>query len=131
MGFEVRFAEFGKHHLFERAGTCVGFKRKHARQNFPWRDDVTDTERWRDRLRKRPDMHDTAGLAHGVNRGRTLSAPDQIRITIVLEDRHAVFFGELQQLAPPLLAHDRRGRILHCRDRVDELRPHAARLQIG
>ena len=52
-------------------------------------------KRRRDRLRERADVDDVAGLAHGVERGRTLAAPDQVGIAIVLEDRHAVVFGQL------------------------------------
>ena len=68
------------------------------------RDDVADAQRRRDRLRERADMHDAAGPAHGVDRGRPLAVPDQVGIAVVLEDRHAVRLGQLQQFGAARLA---------------------------
>ena len=75
-------------------------------------------------------MDDSAARAHGVERGRTLAVPDQIRVAFILEDRDAVVLQQPQQLAPALFSHDRGGRILHGRDRVDVLGADAAALEV-
>ena len=75
-------------------------------------------------------MDDAAVLAHRMQRRRPLAVPDQVGIAIVLEDRHAVLFGEPQHFVPARFAQDRAGRILHGRDGVDVFRPDAAALEI-
>ena len=54
------------------------------------RDDVADPQRRRDRLRERADVDDVAAFRHGVERRRPPAVPDQIRVAIILENRHAV-----------------------------------------
>ena len=65
-----------------------------------------------------------------MQRRRPLAVPDQVGIAIVLEDRHAVLFGEPQHVVPARFAQNRAGRILHGRDGVDVFRPDAAALEI-
>ena len=123
-------AVFGEHHLLQRAGAGVGLEREHAREHVPAGDDVADPQRRGDRLGKRADVDDAAALAHGVERRRAAAVPDQIRVAIVLEDRHAVAVGEFQQRAAARLAHDGAGRVLHGRNRVDIFRADAAALVV-
>src|ERR1019366_6768434 len=54
-----------------------------------------------------------------------------VGIAIVLEDRHAILFGELQQFGAARLRHDGAGRALSGRDGVDVFRRDAAALEGG
>ena len=47
-----------------------------------------------------------AMLAHGVERGRPLVIPDEVGVAVVLEDRHAVGFGELEHFDAAGLGQD-------------------------
>ena len=76
-------------------------------------------------------MDDAAVPAHRVERGRALAVPDQVGVAIVLENRHAVLCGELQELGAARLGHDGAGRVLHGRDGVDVFRRDAAALEVG
>ena len=116
---EMAGAEFGQHHLLQCAGAGVGLERQDARENLPRRHDVADPQRRRDRLGERTDMDDAGALAHGIDRGWAAAVPDQVGIAVVLEDRHAVLFRQLEQLETALLPHDGAGRVLHGRDGVD------------
>ena len=69
--------------------------------------------------------------AHGIERGRALAVPDQVGIAVVLENRHAILFGELQEFGAARLRHDGAGRVLHGRDGIDVFRRDAAALEIG
>ncbi len=76
-------------------------------------------------------MNDAAVPVHRIERGRPFAVPDQVGIAIVLEDRHAVLRGELQELRAACLQHDAAGRVLHGRDGVDVFRRGAAALEVG
>ena len=128
---EVLFAELGEHHLLERARARVELEGDDARQHFPLGDDVADPQGWCDRLGERADVDHALALGHGVERRRTLAAPDQVGIAFVLEDHDAVLAGESDQLGAALLAHDAAGRVLHRRDGVDVLGRDALLLQLG
>ena len=75
-------------------------------------------------------MNDAVMPAHGVERRRPLAVPDQVRIAIVLEDRHAILHREPEHLLPTRFAQDGPSRILHGWHRVNVFRPHAAALEI-
>src|ERR1017187_8286544 len=76
-------------------------------------------------------MDDAAVPAHRMERGRALAVPDQVGIAIVLEDRHAILFRELQEFGAARLGHDGAGRVLYGRDGVDVFRRDAAALEVG
>ncbi len=128
---EMRRAVFGEHHLLQRAGAGVGLQRQHARHHLPGRDDEADTKSRRDRLRERADMDDVAGLAHGVERGRPLAVPGQVRVAVVLENRHAILLRQAQHFGAAVFGEDGGGRVLHRRDGVDVFRRDALGLEIG
>ncbi len=75
-------------------------------------------------------MDHALAVRHGVERARPIARPDQVGIALVLEDHHAVFGRELDQLGAARLAHDRAGRVLHRRDGVDVLGLDAFLLQL-
>ena len=74
-------------------------------------------------------MDDPRGIER-VERRRRAVLPGEIGVALVLEDRHTVLGRQLQQSVPTLDRHDRAGRVLDGRDRVNELRGDPPALQV-
>ena len=125
MGIEARAAIFRQHHLLERPGAAVGLAGDHPGYEVRLRDDVSDAQRRRDRLRERPAMDHPVALVHRRDGRRALARPQKVRVALVLEDRHAVFRREAQELRAARFGHDAAAGILDRRDDIDEFRPHA------
>ena len=131
MGVEVLVAVLGDHHLPERRRAAVDLECEQPAHQRPARDDEAQAQRRRDVLGERADVDHAVVAGHGPHGGRAAAVEGEVRVAVVLEDRHVVGLGEGQDLGAARRAHHRRRRVLHGRDGVDELRPHTLRLQVG
>ena len=129
MGVELRRAVLGQHHLLERARPGVGLDRQEPRHDGPVGDHVANAQGGRDRLGERPAVDHPRGIAQRPDRRRPRPLPQEVGVAVVLEDRHAEPLRQLQQLEPAGLGQHAARRVLHRRDRIDVLRPHALALK--
>ena len=128
---EAAVAVLRHDHLLDGARARIGLQGKQAAHDRPARDDIAKAQRGRDRLRERADM-DHAIVACDAAQGlRALTAPHEVRIALVLEDRHAIALTKLDQRVTAIEREDRCRRILDGRDRVDILRADTLGFEVG
>ncbi len=111
VGVEAVPAVFREDHLLERARPAIALDAEDAAHQRPAGDEIAEPQRRCDRLRERADMDDAVVARHAAQRLRPLSVPDQIRVALVLEDRHAVGLRELRAIrrAVPRSSRSRSG----------------------
>ena len=131
MAGEVGREIFRDHHLLDRARAAVGFalERHEPAHHLPIGHHVAEPQRRRQRFGERADV-DHLLRVERVERRRRIGVPQEIRVALVFEHRHAVLARERKQRAPALERQGRAGRILDSRNRVDEFRHDAVAPQV-
>ena len=131
VGVEMGRQVFRQNHLFQGAAAAVGLQRQDVLHHPPGRHQVADPQGRGDGLGEGAAVEHAAVLVQGMDRRGPLAAPDQVGITVVLEDRHVVLAGQGQKLQAPLAAHDGARGVLDGRDGEDVLGLAASAFQVG
>ena len=91
MVVEVRREILGDNHLIQCAGAAVALQRQQTAHDVPACDDVAKPQCRGERLRKRTNMNDAAGIERIERRWCLDAVPQQVSIAFVLKDRDVVF----------------------------------------